>query len=111
MSDAGGTTYHSHPPWKVEGATGTGHDILCSSLYLFLLLTLLLFHCLSIQYNSRQGWTGRNGQAAIETQDKMGGVNGYVSRYFLFSALFISSSRSLSFPLSTVQQQTGLGGM
>ena len=30
--------------------------------------------------------------------------------YYLFSTLFISSSRSSSFPLSTVQQQAGPGG-
>ena len=67
---------------------------------------------------SRRLSTGRLGRdqkgpirAAIETRNKGGGSTGtYVSCYFLFSALFISSSCSSSFPLSTVQQQAELGG-
>ena len=40
---------------------------------------------------------------------EVGGVTGTSHVIFLFSTLFVSSPHSSSFPLSTVQQQTGLG--
>ena len=93
-------------------ATSMCHVPFCSLFCLFLLLTLLLFHYL--QYNNRRGWAGRNGANAGGDrnvgQDGRGGSTGTCHVTFLFSALFISSSRSSSFSsLSTVPQQAGPG--
>ena len=47
---------------ETRGSTGESHVNVFSPLYLFLLLALLLFHCL--QYNNKQGWARRNGADA-----------------------------------------------
>ena len=47
----------------------------------------------------RWGLTGPTPRLAIETRDKTGGDNGYVSCYLLFSTLLISLSRFSSFPI------------
>ena len=55
---------------ETRGSTGECHVNVCFPLYLFLLLTLLLFQCL--QYNNRRGWAGQTGptRAAIETREE-----------------------------------------
>ena len=57
-----------------------------------------------------RGQTGPT-RAAIETWNKTVVQQVRVMLFYLFSTLFISSSRSSSFPLSTVKQQVGPGGM
>ena len=80
--------------------------LFCSVLFLFfsfLLPTLLpgyLLFC-EVGFNNRR--------AGVRTDRTDAGGN-RMTCIFLFSALFISSSHSSSFPLSTVQHQAGLGG-
>ena len=84
--------------------------------YVLSLLILLLSGCLfSTEYNTKRGGMGRERRGgdyvlSAPSSGGRGGDNEYVSCHFLFSTLFLSSSHSSSFPLSTVQRRAELGG-